>query len=281
MMNNNLLCCVECVINNTAVCNYCSNYDFNECKIKSSDNVIKFKTNSHIEELNINIHIDKLQKIFSRLNNRILYLCGFNSKYLSVSIQFFGEFYCNVFPVNHNMNRIYLNFDILELPEKLQKLIICGNSTSKIVNGKINVLPSGLKKIICKYIHLEKLSNLPDELEYLDCSFNSIKDLNNIPWSLKYLNCGSNKLECVDNLHNGLEYLNCENNSILNLDNLPSGLKYLFMDGNRLKSIPRDLPKTIVQLNSSIYETNHGDYVKLLKKYNYTRKNITNSFDVI
>lgn len=244
-MNNNILCCVECLTNNTKLCTFCDNYNNNyRYKLKNSDKIMLFRT------------FFTQKKIFND-----------NDKTNTLSI-YFDHYYLKKLCDNLMTNEIVM----IGLNNKFEKIkIVCYHDYE--ISYKINFIsfPENITSFTCNYTNTNKLDNLQPSLRYLNCSNNLITNLENLPLSLKYLNCSYNKIKYLDNLADGLEYLDCSHNNIESLDNLPNSIQYLFTINNNIKNF-LSLPNNLVQLNSAIYSDNktYKKCVGLLQKFNYT-----------
>lgn len=231
-MNNDILCCIECLINNSNICTFCVNCNNNyRYKINNSDNIVSFDNKN---KLSIYFDHYSLKKLCYKLRTIEIIVIGLNN--------------------NH---------------EKIK--IICYNDDKISYKINFSLFPENITTLVCRYTNTNKLDNLPNKLEYLDCSNNLITNLDNLPFGIKYLNCSYNKIKYLDNLAEGLEYLDCSNNNIENLDNLPHSIKYLFTNNNNIKNF-LSLPNNLVQLNSAVYSDNknYKKCVELLQKFNYT-----------
>ena len=257
-MNRNLLCCVECLIYKTLLCDYCVNYYEYDHKIKKSDKIIIFESKNN----NLLLKIDKsFLKYISINDTYTIKLIGFNKNIKIIKIiEWCENFY------HDNRQIIKYKINIEQIPKKLEKLI-CEN----INIYQLTDLPDSLEELICKKTKLSEFTNLPSRLKYLDCSHNQLTNLDNLPNLIKYLNCSYNNIKYLDNLNNNLEYLDCSHNNLTNLDNLPNSIKYLFTTGNNIKNMLY-LPNSLIKLNSAVYSDiqSRDKCIKLLEKYNYT-----------
>lgn len=285
-LNKNILCCIECLLNNTFTCDFCINsndinYDY---KIKRNDEITAFSNCVNDEKLSMTLRIRKLLKYFENMliddiddiGELILQINSTGlTRYKNISIKgcyFYDEENLNFVLKNHNdfytrYNKfVTCKININDTSNKIKKIIFNNIQINELIN-----LPENLEKLICKNTLLTNLNNLPKKLKYLICSNNKIENLDNLPNSIKYLNCSNNKIENLDYLNEGLEYLDCSNNQINNLDNLPNSIKYLFTNGNNIKNM-LFLPKKLLKLNSASYSDSESreKCIKLLQKFNYT-----------
>jgi hypothetical protein len=268
-MNTNILCCIECIINNTIKCEYCVDY----CKInyyykiKYLDKLVKIKKNScdflilefdnnifNNLSYNLNFYLD------NNCENNIVTLIGLNNNLKIIKM---NVCHCRSY---YEFNNFKYKINIKQISKKLEKLM-CEN----IYINQLPDLPDSLEELILKNTKLKELNNLPKNLKYLDCSKNQLTNLDNLPFKIKYLNCSYNNIKYLDNLNNNLEYLDCSHNNLTNLDNLPNSIKYLFTTGNNIKNMLY-LPNSLIKLNSAVYSDiqSRDKCIKLLQKYNYT-----------